>query len=663
MGLTGDAVLEFLSAATVATFAIVMLVAGGNRTTARWLGAFLLLIAGNQSAEAVRAMAPAAMGPDLARLAAAFACLDPLALAFFVYAVTGRGGRAARALVAAGSAALFLADLLRDPQAGGSDGFSVALTLFTAATYAWLLGVLLRSKPRAGGDAETALLPAFFVVVVPNLLEVGNVTLDLASALLGFDGTEATGVVDVLLLILCVALMIRLARRHEGPKPVATYAGLALVVLLTRSQHIEATLFVEPTPLTPTLVTIGRSSAAIRWLIFSSIVSYAILRRGLISLPPATRRRAARTVLGLAFALAVLTIIAIAQSLAGRDVIGALPEALVVVASLAISQGFRRLTDQVAWRVFAVPPPADIAARHASYKALVNACAAQGQSARTSEELRRVREELGLDEPTALALERAAEAEQTGPLVEGQIVSGRYRLTRLVGRGGYGRTFLARDELIDRRVAIKEVPQLDSTTRERFAREARLLGRVQHPNVAALFDVIPRAGGHLLVQEVAEGGGLRERLGCMPPAEARACALGLARGLAAVHAVGIVHGDLKPDNVVLAAGGEPKIIDFGVAILSEEATREIGAGARGVSLDHAAPEILQGGRPTPRADVYALARVLEALPAEPWPPAVRALLSRAASEDPAQRPADGAALLRELEEGLTPNREARSGPR
>jgi serine/threonine protein kinase len=143
-----------------------------------------------------------------------------------------------------------------------------------------------------------------------------------------------------------------------------------------------------------------------------------------------------------------------------------------------------------------------------------------------------------------------------------------YRLVRLLGHGTMGTVWLARDENLDRPVAIKFVSQEtpDPSARERFFVEARAVARLHHPNVVSIFRVGMIDTHPYLVSEYVRGLTL-DRLKAIPPAQALELAIGLARGLAAAHRRGVIHRDVKPANALLTDENEVKLLDFGLAKL------------------------------------------------------------------------------------------------
>ncbi len=202
---------------------------------------------------------------------------------------------------------------------------------------------------------------------------------------------------------------------------------------------------------------------------------------------------------------------------------------------------------------------------------------------------------------------------------------GPYQIEQAIGAGGMGVVYRADDSRLGRKVAIKILPQANVEHLRRFEREARTIGALNHPNLLTLFDVGDHDGLPFLVTEMLDGQSLRERLskGPMPMREAIQIAADVARGLAAAHDAGVVHRDVKPDNIFLTAAGRTKILDFGIAKLRRTAdeapvdpheitpvptTRDTGVviGTPG----YMAPEQLDAGTIDERSDIFALGVVL-----------------------------------------------------
>ena len=193
----------------------------------------------------------------------------------------------------------------------------------------------------------------------------------------------------------------------------------------------------------------------------------------------------------------------------------------------------------------------------------------------------------------------------------GQLVARRYEIIDLLGSGGMGVVYRARDRELDEVVALKAL-RPDRTTAdphavERFRRELRLARRVSHPNVVRTHDIGEASGYRFITMEHVEGRSLADVLepaGRLPAAVTVAIAKQLSRALASVHALGIIHRDLKPQNVLLTPQGEVKLTDFGVAelVAGRPAPSERGIG----TPPYMAPEQLLGESLDCRVDVYAL---------------------------------------------------------
>ncbi len=187
-----------------------------------------------------------------------------------------------------------------------------------------------------------------------------------------------------------------------------------------------------------------------------------------------------------------------------------------------------------------------------------------------------------------------------------RLLAGKFRLTRRLGGGGMGAVYLARDVGLDRDVAVKTLAGTSVPHLLRLRPEAWAMARVAHPAVAQILGVESWRGRPFLVVEYLAGGTLAEwlRSGPLPGPAAVAVAAQLAKGLAAVHEAGYVHGDVKPSNIGFTAAGSPKLLDFGLA----RRTRD--AAVTGGTPRYLSPEVLSG-RPTAEADdVWSLCVVL-----------------------------------------------------
>ncbi len=194
---------------------------------------------------------------------------------------------------------------------------------------------------------------------------------------------------------------------------------------------------------------------------------------------------------------------------------------------------------------------------------------------------------------------------------------GRYRLVDRLGAGGMGEVWRAHDANLDRQVAIKLLAPGaigDADTQARFRREALALSRLSHPGIATVFDFDSHEGTSFLVLELVTGGTLEARIatGPMPQDEVRLIGAAIADALHDAHRNEIVHRDLKPGNIVLTQSGQPKILDFGIAMLLGDAgsAKLTRTGMILGSLPYMAPEQLTGDADSPRTDIYALGVLL-----------------------------------------------------
>ncbi|MGW4244948.1 protein kinase domain-containing protein [Nocardia sp. NPDC004722] len=199
------------------------------------------------------------------------------------------------------------------------------------------------------------------------------------------------------------------------------------------------------------------------------------------------------------------------------------------------------------------------------------------------------------------------------------MVDGRFELIEPLGSGGMGTVWRAYDIALHREVALKEVrAQGDEGTsaevqRERVLREARALARISHPNVVAIHHIVdtPAEKHPWIVMELVAGGSLGDRLteGLMSPEQAAWVGRGILAGLRAAHAVGVLHRDVKPPNVLLRIDGSPVLTDFGIAAVND-LTGLTSTGNVVGSLPYVAPERLQGHEGNPASDLWSLGLVM-----------------------------------------------------
>jgi serine/threonine protein kinase len=202
------------------------------------------------------------------------------------------------------------------------------------------------------------------------------------------------------------------------------------------------------------------------------------------------------------------------------------------------------------------------------------------------------------------------------------LLNGQYRILRLLGRGGYGFVYQARDTLLHKEVAIKElIPALvgDEVILKRFLTEARATMELAHDRIVRTYNVFQEGGNYYIVMECMGGGSLEDRLqehGSLPVDEAVRIATEVCEGLSYAHARGVVHCDLKPANILFTTGdaqARTKVADFGIAHVSDQMLSRswmTPAGFAAGTLPYMSPEQADGVREDPRVDVYALGAVL-----------------------------------------------------
>jgi serine/threonine protein kinase len=262
--------------------------------------------------------------------------------------------------------------------------------------------------------------------------------------------------------------------------------------------------------------------------------------------------------------------------------------------------------------------------------------------------------------------------------MQNDLIAGRYRLEELLGRGGMSEVWAATDTELERRVAVKLLtPNADNA---RFEREARAVASLSHPNITQLYDYGEENGRPFIVLEYLPGGTLEEHLRPdtpLPDDDVRQIAAEIASGLAHAHSRGVVHRDLKPANVLFDQEGRAKLADFGIARMAAGDGTFTEAGTVLGTAAYISPEQAAGEPATAASDVYSFGVMLYRMltgrlpfeskdpmelvtlhrdstppPLTQFRPDAPALLESTATaalaKDPADRPADGAALLAAL---------------
>ncbi|MFD9887863.1 serine/threonine-protein kinase [Amycolatopsis sp. NPDC059027] len=205
---------------------------------------------------------------------------------------------------------------------------------------------------------------------------------------------------------------------------------------------------------------------------------------------------------------------------------------------------------------------------------------------------------------------------------EGRLVAGRYRIVQRIGTGAMGAVWQAHDEVLGRTVAIKQLllqPGLEAhdaeDARQRTMREGRIAARLHHPNAISVFDVVTDDNGQpCLIMEYLNSTSLAQVLQerrTLPPIEVARIGAQVAAALREAHAVGIVHRDIKPGNILLAGNGTVKITDFGISRAKDDVTVTKTGMIAGTPA-YLAPEVAIGGDPGPESDVFSLGSTLYA---------------------------------------------------
>ena len=271
----------------------------------------------------------------------------------------------------------------------------------------------------------------------------------------------------------------------------------------------------------------------------------------------------------------------------------------------------------------------------------------------------------------------------TDPLL-GRVLDGRYVVGRRLARGGMATVYEAHDNRLDRTIAVKVMHASlaeDEDFVSRFIREARSAARLSHPNVVAVYDQGADDGHVFLAMELVRGRTLRDLIedtGGLTPRQALEVLEAVLAALGAAHAAGIVHRDVKPENVLLSDDGRIKVADFGLSLAVTSATRHTRTGSVLLgTVAYLSPEQVERGIADPRSDVYATGILLYEMltGSKPYdgespisiafrhvhddvpppsrvapgiPPELDAVVTRATSRDPEQRPVDARRMLTEV---------------
>ncbi|HEV7842429.1 MAG TPA: serine/threonine-protein kinase, partial [Pyrinomonadaceae bacterium] len=201
---------------------------------------------------------------------------------------------------------------------------------------------------------------------------------------------------------------------------------------------------------------------------------------------------------------------------------------------------------------------------------------------------------------------------------------GRYEIRSPIGAGGMGEVYLAYDAQLDRPVALKLLPQdvtKDEDRLRRFQQEARATSALNHPNILTIFEIGEAEGTYFIATEFIDGVTLREYMGRgrMKPFEVLEVSVQVASALAAAHAAGIIHRDIKPENIMVRKDGYVKVLDFGLAKLTEQRANtgpnaltiaDTGPGIVIGTVTYMSPEQARGLKVDARTDIFSFGVVL-----------------------------------------------------
>jgi tetratricopeptide (TPR) repeat protein len=235
---------------------------------------------------------------------------------------------------------------------------------------------------------------------------------------------------------------------------------------------------------------------------------------------------------------------------------------------------------------------------------------------------------------------------------KGTVLKDRYRLDHLLGRGGMASVWRGHDRVLDRPVAVKLLSDAIASDPEfvaRFRREATVAAGLSHPNLVRIYDYAEADERPYLVMEFVPGEDLGALISGGVAVERDRLAGQLLAALSHIHRAGIVHRDVKPQNVLIQADGNAKLIDFGIA-LPPDATALTSTGLILATRSYAAPEVMSGRPATERSDLYSCGLLLEACEGASTT-TLDAVVEQLTAEDPADRPPSALAALRDLEEG------------
>lgn len=571
--------------------------------------------------------------------------LDPAAFALFALAAADRKPSRWLAAGVAAPGVAFLLLFLATPtyyMTGWpyKTWYLAYLGLYYVAGYALLTDRYLREPRPVLRDRLGVLVVAFGVVVLPRIPLLLS---DYGYANPGSFDTQPFRVFYLFVPLVVLASLFSAAALLRVVPANRLHARRSVTALLALLGAVAATWTLALVP------TIREPAAAllysVRWVLFAAVLTIAVRRYDLLGLPPETHVRVRRTFNAALGIIALAEVAALLAPLPGATVqITVLAAAalvgLIAIAYAALRSAIPDSSPEAAWRRVDV------------YRAHV-------ELGTSPAELEEVRARLALPEHEARAAQAAKgalvlESPPGAALAEGTVFAGRYDVQAFLGAGTFGRVFRGWDRRLGERVVLKELLPAwkgDGEAVERFRQEASIALRIDHPSLVRFRALEPAPGGHVLILAHVEGETLRTHLakGALPPAAVASIARDLLDGLGALHAAGILHRDVKPENVIVRPDGRAVLLDFGSAAAAG-GTRLAGGRAHPGTPAYMSPEQAAAQPLAPASDLYAVGVLLwEALAGAPPflgapPPAWEAPLRKAMERDPARRWQDAASF-------------------
>ncbi len=584
--------------------------------------------------------------------------LDPPLLLFFALAITRTTMRPLFVVLAFAPSAILATMYLAAPPASpfiaawttsAIPGIvpSVLANILLACYYASSFIILARAyfteTRTLQRDRLAVLFIGFGVVVLPR---IALLPIDF-----GLRGNDFGGVTIRVILLATLAGILYLAALESMNDTNRAHVNRSLGALMGLLAAVTGTWILSYVPiLSEPLFSLSYS---IRWFIFIAVYAGGIRRYDLLELNETGERRMRGAFLGAIAALAVTELAAVFAHFEGMDGVRSFSASLALVgtyagAHLALQRANPEATGDIESRRLAV------------YRAHVELGEPAGK-------LEIVRERLGIPAKTAREIRAVVQMEHAlvsqrkrVTLEEGHVFADRYEIRSFLGVGTFGRTFLAWDRVERVKVVLKELLPSWHANKEAlaaFRQEAGIAVSVRHPNLVPFHALESVPGGHVLVLGHVAGDTLHRivRNGGLPAPEAARVMGGILDGLDALHQRGVIHRDVKPENVIVQPDGSAVLLDFGAAsVAGARGTEPAGRERHPGTPAFMSPEQARGGTITAASDLYAAGAVMWETftglshPFGEVPEEWKAIIARAMEADPADRWEDAGAMARAI---------------